>query len=132
MDQKHAMRGAAAKTPEEWFAIYSGWPRACAEALREAIVAGAIFEQKIKWGNLMFAHHGLCVLIHVDDARVILGFFRGKRLCALDPAIKASGKYELGNITFRAGDPVDPERIARLAAAAAALNVELGDPTARS
>jgi hypothetical protein len=80
----------------------------------------------------MFASNGLCVLIHVDDTRVILGFFRGKRLRALDPAIKASGKYELGNITFREGDPVDPVRIAGLAAAAAALNADLGDPTRKT
>ena len=132
MDQKHAMRGTAAMTPEEWMALWSGWPRTCAKALRVAVAAGAEFEQRIKWGNLMFAHHGLCVLIHVDDARVMLGFFRGKRLRDLDPAIKASGKYELGNITFHEGDLVDPQRITALARAAAALNVELGDPTRKT
>ncbi|MGH6788026.1 MAG: DUF1801 domain-containing protein [Novosphingobium sp.] len=126
------MRGTAAATPEEWLALWSGWPRECAEALRHAVAAGAAFEQRIKWGNLMFAHRGLCVLIHVEENRVVLGFFRGKRLRDLDPAIKASGKYELGNITFRPGDAVDAARIGGLARAAAALNAELGDPTSRS
>ena len=48
---------------------------------------------------------------------------------APNKALKPSGKYELANWTFRNGDAADPDRIAILAEAAAALNAELGDPT---
>ncbi|HVR91581.1 MAG TPA: DUF1801 domain-containing protein [Novosphingobium sp.] len=94
-------------------------PRACAE-------------QRVKWGNLLFAHGGQCILIHVEDHRVLLGFFRGKRLASFDPAIKPSGKYELGNIGFGPDDVIDAARISQLAARAAALNAKLGDPARRS
>lgn len=129
MDRKHAMRGTAAKTPGEWIALWSGWNRTCAEQLRDALLAGAPFELSVKWGNLLFAHHGTCAVIHVDEGRVVLAFFRGKRLRAIDPAIKASGKFELGNLFFREESVVDHAAIANLAAAAAVLNAELGDPT---
>ena len=81
-------------------------------------------------GNLVFAHRGLSVLIHVEDHRVVLGFFRGKRLTAIEPRIKPSGKYELGNIVFCDGDDIAATQVERLASEAARLNDELGDPTA--
>ena len=61
----------------------------------------------------------MCVLIHVEDERIVLGFWRGKRLTALEPRIKPSGKYELGNIVFFAGDTIEPERVEQLAGEAA-------------
>jgi len=72
------------------------------------------------------------VLIHVEDHRVVFGLFRGKRLTALEPRIRPSGKYELGNIVFFEGDTIEAGQVERLACEAARLNRELGDPTARS
>ena len=60
----------------------------------------------------------------------MLGFWRGKRLDHLDPRIKPSGKYELGNLVITPETPIDPSIVTRLASEAFALNAELGDPTA--
>jgi hypothetical protein len=121
--------GPAAASPDAYVDALSGWKRECVTMLRAAINAGAPFDEIIKWRNLVFVSNGLCILIHTEDRRVLLGFWRGKRLAKLDERIKPSGKYELGNITLLEGTPIDPADITRLAAAAAALNAELGDPT---
>ena len=120
----------AAANPDAFVEELSGWQRALVERLRAAVNAGAAFDEQIKWGNLVFAHRGLSVLIHVEDHRVVFGFFRGKRLTALEPRIRPSGKYELGNIVFFEGDVIESAQVERLAREAARLNAELGDPTA--
>ena len=120
----------AAASPDAFVEDLSGWQRELVEMLRTAVNAGAAFDEIIKWGNLVFVHEGLSVLIHVEDHRVVFGFFRGKRLTALEPRIKPSGKYELGNIVFFEGDTIAPAQVERLAREAARLNDELGDPTA--
>jgi len=120
----------AAANPDAFVEALSGWRRELVERLRAAVNAGAAFDELIKWGNLVFAHRGLTILIHVEDHRVVFGFFRGKRLTALEPRIRPSGKYELGNIVLFEGDEIDSAQVARLAREAARLNAELGDPTA--
>ena len=124
------MKMKAAASPDAFVEELSGWRRELVAMLRAAVNAGAPFDEIIKWGNLLFVHNGLCVLIHLEDHRVVLGFFRGKRLTALEPRIRPSGKYELGNIVFVEGDGIEPEQVERLAHKAARLNDELGDPTA--
>lgn len=116
--------------PAAFMADLSGWQKPLVEDMRAAIHAGGAFEEVIKWGNLVFASDGLAILIRVEAHRVLLGFWRGKRLREMESRIKASGKYELGNWTFREGDAAEAKQVTRLAAAAAALNAELGDPTA--
>src|SRR5688500_18299658 len=123
------MKMKAAASPDAFVAELTGWQAELVTMLREAINQAAEFDEIIKWGNLVFVHHGLCVLIHVEDQRVVLGFWRGKRLAALEPRIRPSGKYELGNIEFFEGDTIEPGKIAQLADEAARLNSELGDPT---
>lgn len=120
----------AAASPDAFVEELSGWRREIVEKLRAAVNAGAAFDEIIKWGNLVFVHNGLCVLIHVEDHRVVFGFFRGKRLTGVEPRIKPSGKYELGNIVFFEGDTMEAERVETLGREAARLNDELGDPTA--
>ena len=107
------------------------WQRERVEILRAAVNAGAEFEEIIKWHNLVFVSNGLCILIRAEDKRVLLGFWRGKRLVHLDRRIKASGKYELANLVMAEATVIDPALITQLATAAAALNLEYGDPTAR-
>jgi hypothetical protein len=116
-------------SPDAFVEAQDGWRRPLVAALRAAVLAAAPFEEGIKWGNLVFASNGLAVLIHVEDHRVLLGFWRGKRLREMEPRIKASGKYELGNWTFVEGDIVEVAQVTALAARAAQLNAELGDPT---
>jgi len=123
------MRGPAAADPDAYVAALTGWQRDRVEMLRAAVNAGADFDEIIKWGNLVFVSTGLCILIRAEDHRVLLGFWRGKRLIHIDPRIRPSGKYELGNLIMTEETPVDPALVARLAAEAAALNAELGDPT---
>ena len=124
------MKMQAAASPDAFVEELSGWKRTLVEMLRAAVHAGAAFDEIIKWGNLVFVHDGLSVLVHVEDHRVVFGFFRGKRLTALEPRIKPSGKYELGNIVLLEGDIIEADQVERLARQAAALNDELGDPTA--
>jgi len=119
-------------SPQAFVAEAGPWQRPLVEFLRAAIHEGATFEEGIKYGNLFFGANGSCILIHVEEHRVLLGFMRGKRLRDIEPRIKASGKYELGNITLREGEEISREQVTRLAAAAAALNSELGDPTTKS
>ncbi len=125
------MKGAPAASPDAYVTALTGWQRERVDMLRAAIHAGAAFDEIIKWHNLVFRSNGLCILIRAEEHRVLLGFWRGKRLVGLDPRIKASGKYELANLLMREDTPVDPALVTKLAAAAAALNAELGDPTAR-
>ena len=120
----------AFESPDAFVADLSGWKGELVEVLRAGVNAGAAFDEVIKWGNLVFVHNGPCILIHVEDHRVVLGFWRGKRLTGLDPRIKPGGKYELGNIVFFEGDAIEPGTVRGLAREAARLNDEFGDPTA--
>jgi hypothetical protein len=123
------MKMKAAASPDAFVEEFSGWRRELVAMLRAALNAGATFDEIIKWGNLIFVHNGLAVLIHVEDHRVVFGFFRGKRLTGVEPRIKPSGKYELGNIVFFEGDTIEVGQVEALAREAARLNDELGDPT---
>ena len=122
----------AAASPDAFVDELTGWRRELVAMLRAAVNAGAAFDEIIKWGNLVFVHQGLCIVIHVEDHRVVLGFFRGKRLTGIEPRIKPGGKYELGNIVFFEGDAIEAAQVEALAREAARLNDDLGDPTALS
>lgn len=123
--------GPVADSPDAYVAALSGWQRERAEMMRAVILATAPFEEVIKWTNLVFMANGPCILIRAEGHRVLLGFWRGKRLRALEPRIKASGKYELGNLVMTDATEVTPETVERLAAEAFRLNAELGNPAAR-
>jgi len=75
--------------------------------------------------------NGPCILIRAEAHRVLLGFWRGKRLRDLEPRIKASGKYELGNLVLTEASEVGGGQVSKLAAEAFRLNAELGNPAAR-
>ena len=80
----------AAASPDAYVSALRGWRRSCVELLRDAARSVKGVDEVIKWGNLVFVHNGLSVLIHVGDHRVVLGFFRGKRLtahCVADASI---------------------------------------------
>ena len=64
-----------------------------------------------------------------EEQRVLLGFWRGQRLRAIEPRLKPGGKYEMATIEIREGIIVDGATVGRLAAKAASLNRTLGDPT---
>jgi hypothetical protein len=125
------MMGPTAESPDAYIAALSGWQLDRCTMMRAAIIGAAPFDETIKWTNLVFMANGPCILIRAEEHRVLLGFWRGKRLRELDPRIKASGKYELGNLVMTESTEVTAEEVARLAAAAYRLNIELGNPTAR-
>jgi len=124
--------GPAADNPDAYIAALAGWQRERAEMMRAAIMAAAPFEETIKWTNLVFMASGPCILIRAEEHRVLLGFWRGKRLREIEPRIKASGKYELGNLVMTEATEVAPETVTRLATEAFRLNAELGNPAARA
>ena len=124
--------GPVADSPDAYIAALSGWQRDRADMMRAAIMRAAPFDETIKWTNLVFMANGPCILIRAEEHRVLLGFWRGKRLRELEPRIKASGKYELGNLVMTEATEVAPGTVARLAAEAHRLNAELGNPAART
>ncbi|OWQ96121.1 hypothetical protein CDQ92_11775 [Sphingopyxis bauzanensis] len=124
--------GPVAETPDAYIAALSGWQLERCRMMRAAIMAAAPFEETIKWTNLVFMTNGPSMLIRAEEQRVLLGFWRGKRLRDVEPRIKASGKYELGNLVLTEVTEVTAEQVARLAAEAYRLNIELGNPAART
>ena len=127
-----AMMGPAAESPDAYIAALSGWRLERCAMMRAAIMGAAPFEETIKWTNLVFLANGPCILIRAEEHRVLLGFWRGKRLRDLEPQIKASGKYELGNLVLTEATDVTAEIVATLAAEAFRLNAELGNPAVRT
>lgn len=124
--------GPSAESPDAYIAALSGWQKDRCEMMRGAILGAAPFEETIKWTNLVFLATGPCILVRAEAQRVLLGFWRGKRLRDLDPRIRASGKYELGNLVMTEATEVTADQVARLAVAAFRLNAELGNPAARA
>ena len=127
-----AMMGPPAETPDAYIAALSGWQLELCAMLRAAVMCAAAFDETIKWTNLVFMANGPCILIRAEEHRVLLGFWRGKRLREIEPQIKASGKYELGNLVMTEGAAVDPAIVERLAAEAYRLNFDLGNPATRA
>ena len=119
----------AAADPDAYVAALAGWQRATVEALRAAVRAAAPLDERIKWTHLVYFAEGPVLLIRAEEERVLFGFWRGKRLRALEPRLKASGKYEMATIILRQGEILPAETVAALVREAARLNVELGDPT---
>lgn len=119
------------ESPDAYVAAIDGWRRPLVEQLRAAVRGAAPFEERIKWGHIVYFAGGACMLIRAEDARVLLGFWRGKRLTALEARMETGGKYEMGRIVLREGDAIATETVTKLAAEAHRLNVEVGDPTAR-
>jgi hypothetical protein len=122
-------RSAPAANPDAYVAALTEWRRACVEELRATIRAAARLDEMIKWGNLVYLANGPVLMIRAEEERVLLGFWRGQRLRALEPRLRPGGKYEMATVELREGETITPATVKRLAAAAAALNEQLGDPT---
>lgn len=122
-------KAVAAASPEAYVGALAGWRRECVEALRAAVLESAPLEERIKWGNLVYLSNGPVLLIRAEESRVLLGFWRGARLRAVEPRLKPGGAYEMATLELREGTAFSPETVRALAREAAALNRELGDPT---
>jgi hypothetical protein len=118
-----------AASPDAYVRALHGWQRDTVEKLRAAVVASAKLEEVIKWGNLVYLSNGPVLVIHVEEGRVVLSFWRGKRLRASEELLKPGGKYEMATLELHEGDGVSAAVVQRLTKAAVALNKKLGDPT---
>ena len=122
-------KSVAAASPDAYVADLSGWQRACVEQLRTAVRSVEGFDEVVKWRHLVYLANGPAVLIRAEEARVLLGFWRGQRLRSIAPGLKPGGKYEMATLEIREGMGIDAARVRRLADEALALNRALCDPT---
>lgn len=119
-----------AANPDAYVASLHGWQRACVEKLRAAILRAGPLDEVIKWGNIVYFANGPVAVIRAEEARVLFGLWRGKRLTGLEPSLKPGGKYEMATIQIgEEGPSISPAKATRLIRAARALNQSLGDPT---
>ena len=123
---------ANAASPEAYVAALEGWRLELVAHLRSNVLSGAKFEEGMKYGNLFYSSNGPAVVIRAEDKRVLLAFFRGKRLRDIEPRLVASGKYELANLQLLEGDAIAASVVRKLTRHAVALNRRLGDPTKAS
>lgn len=120
-----------ATSPDDYIAALTGWQQRYAAALRGA-VGDAVpeFEQRLKWGHLVFFMNGPVLLIRAEPARVLFGFWRGQRLRDIEPRLKPGGKYEMATLELRETTPLAEATVRDLALAAARLARAHGDATA--
>jgi len=119
-----------AENPDAYVAALSGWRRACVEELRAAVRSVPGLTETIKWGHLVYMAKGPVLLIRAEDERVLLGFWRGKRLREIEPRLVPGGNYEMATAELLEGDVIAPTVVSRLTQEALRLDGELGDPTA--
>lgn len=124
-----AYGGKVAENPDAYVKALRGWRRDTVAALRDAVRAAGIRDERIKWTHIVGFSNGPLLLIRAEEERVLFGFWRGKRLTRIEPRLKPGGKYELATMEYRAGDTVDAAAVTKLARAAVKLNRTLGDPT---
>lgn len=121
--------GPAPASPDAYVKVLRGWRRGCVNMLRETVRAALAFEETIKWGHLVYLSNGPVLLIRAEEERVLFGFWRGKRLVAIEPRLKPGGKYEMATLELRKGMTIEASTVRELATKAASLNKKLGDPT---
>jgi hypothetical protein len=120
---------ASVANADEYLGLLSGWQRELVGRLRKVVRAAAKFDEAVKWGHLVYYSNGPVLLIRAEEKRVLFGFWRGKRLREIEPALKASGRYEMATLELREGMSIADATARRLAREAVALNKSLGDPT---
>ena len=113
----------------EYLSALNGWRREFVETLRNAVLRASKFEERIKWGHLVYFNNGPVLLIRAEEQRVLFGFWRGQRLSEIEPRLKPGGKYEMATLELREGDLLDSKVVRKLSREAVALNQEFGDPT---
>ena len=119
-----------AVSPDAYVEALDGWRRDLVRDLRSGVRAAAsALDEVIKWGHLVYLDNGPVLLIRAEDHRVLFGFWRGQRLCEIEPRLKAGGKYEMATVELREGMTVAPATVRRLTREAVALNKTLGNPT---
>ena len=122
-------RSVAAESPDAYVASLNGWQHRYAAALRSGVLEAAPLREVIKWGNLVYFSDGPVVLIRAEENRVLLGFWRGQRLSAIEPRLKAGGKYEMATLELSESTRLARSVVLQLVKTGVALNKLHGDPT---
>jgi len=118
-----------AANPDAYVDALRGWQRDIVVALRASVRSAAKLDEVVKWGHLVYLSNGPVLLIRAEQQRVLFGFWRGRKLCDIEPRLRPGGKYEMATLELREGDTIAGAVARRLAKQAAALNRTLGDPT---
>jgi hypothetical protein len=122
-------RTARPATPDAYVDALTGWRARVVRTLRaEALAAVPGLEEKIKWGHLVYFSNGPAFLIRAEDSRVLFGFWRGKRMLAIEPRLRPGGKYEMATLALDVSASISGETTRAIVKEAAALNRKLGDP----
>lgn len=122
-------KSTPADNPDAYVAGLDGWQRDCVEKLRAAVRAASALDEVVKWRHLVYLSNGPVLLIRAEEQRVLLGFWRGQRLRAIEQLLEPGGKYEMATLKLREGITVGSAVVRRLTREAVALNKTLGDPT---
>lgn len=122
-------KSTPAASPDAYAAALSGWQRPQVDALRAAVQEAAPFREEVKWGHLVYFSNGPVLLIRAEDTRVLLGFWRGRRLRGIEPRLQGGGKYEMATLHLGPDTPLSRDTVIALVKEAAALAVTLGDAT---
>ena len=120
---------APAPNPDAYVRALKGWHRQRVEDLRAAVRRAAALEETIKWGNLVYLSNGPVLVIRAEEKRVLLSFWRGKRLRTIEPRLKPAGKYEMATLELKPEVTISSSTVRRLTREAVALNTKLGNPT---
>lgn len=115
--------------PDAYVDGLTGWRREAVVRLRAAVRGAGALDEVIKWGHLVYQASGPVLLIRAEAERVLLGFWRGQRLMALEPRLVPGGKHEMATMVLKEGTALGAATVRRLAREAAGLNLRLGDPT---
>ena len=122
-----------ATDPDGYVAALSGWQQARVIALRRSVRrAVPAFEERLKWGHLVYLLDGPVLLVRAEPTRVLFGFWRGQRLRELEPRLEPGGRYEMATLVLHEDTKLTATRVAALARAGADLARTLRDPTARA
>ena len=122
-------KSVPAKSPDAYASSLDGWRGRYTQALRSAVLEAARLREVIKWGHLVYFANGPVVLIRAEDRRILFGFWRGQRLRAIEPRLKAGGKYEMATLEVSEFTTLDRSAVIQLVRTAVALNDSHGDPT---
>lgn len=122
-------KSSPASSPEAYVANLQGWRRGIVEHLRAGVLTLPNLEERIKWGHLVYFSNGPALLIRAEEARILLGFWRGQKLRDIDARLKPGGKYEMATIVITENDDAMEIDITALVSKAIDLNQSLGDPT---
>ena len=115
-------------SPEAYVKGLVGWRQKLVVLLRSVARKTGELDERVKWGHLVYFVDGPALLIRAEEERVLFGFWRGKRLLAIEPRLKPGGKYEMATLELREGMNIARATASRLVGEAIALNRALGNP----